>query len=463
MADTGSTVYGIDLGTTYSVLAHVDETGRAVVVRNGEGEETTPSVVHLESATNVVVGTQAKRIAKIEPENVVSLIKRVIGTEAVYSFHGQDHTPESLSALILKHIATGSETEEPVHDVVVTVPAYFGMRERDATRKAGEIAGLNVLGIVPEPVAAAVHYELTHDAVGRTVLVYDLGGGTFDTTVISVGDNAVEVLCTDGDKHLGGADWDARLADHIMDRFVEQAAPTDDPRGSDDLVQEVALLAEETKKQLSKHESRPVNLKLGGAAARFDVSRPDFEAMTEDLLDATVAIVRRTLTTLEELHPRPISWWSSRWPKSWDGHGHPHPGRSVPGWRSTARTTSSSKRSGTSPRSATSSSRRSPGSTRTTPTPPWRPCSGSASGPGCRCPRPQRSRREPPAATRRALPLRPRGGGPRRGRRHPRRPALGRCGDRARPLGRRPAPHAVLVTSLPRTGHPREPSGPGFR
>ena len=303
MPDRGRRVYGIDLGTTYSAVGFVDETGRAAVARNGEGEETTPSVVYLESPTNVVVGTQAKAIAKIEPDHVVSLVKRQMGTSAVYSFHGQEHTPESLSALILKHLAAGAEVDDEVRDVVITVPAYFGMRERDATRKAGEIAGLEVLGIVPEPVAAAVHYETSQGAVGRTVLVYDLGGGTFDTSVIRIDDNAVDVVCTDGDKDLGGADWDARLAEHLMTRFVEEAAPDEDPRESEDLVQEVALLAESVKKQLSKHESRPVNLKLAGAAARFDVSRAEFEAMTEDLLDTTVAILRRTLDTLEDKSP----------------------------------------------------------------------------------------------------------------------------------------------------------------
>ncbi|MFC5064113.1 Hsp70 family protein [Actinomycetospora atypica] len=303
MSDAVRTVFGIDLGTTYSVVARVDETGRPAIVRNGEGEEITPSVVHLESATNVVVGNQAKQLAKIEPDQVVSLVKRQMGTDTVYAFHGTEHSPESLSALILKQLAGGAESDDPVTDVVISVPAYFGMRERDATRKAGEIAGLTVLGIVPEPVAAAVHYEMSQDANGRTILVYDLGGGTFDTTVISVGDNEIEVICTDGDKYLGGADWDARLAEHLLNRFVEQAGPDEDVHASDEAVQEVALRAEEVKKALSKYESRAVSLKLAGVAARFEVTRAEFEAMTEDLLETTVTIVRRTLGTLGTKRP----------------------------------------------------------------------------------------------------------------------------------------------------------------
>jgi molecular chaperone DnaK len=294
-------VFGIDLGTTYSAIAYVDETGRPTVCRNSNGAETTPSVVYFESPTNVVVGETAKQSAYIDADNVVKLIKREMGKDLELPFHGEVQTPPSISALILKQLAADAAvyTNGPVNQVVITVPAYFGAAEREATKQAGIIAGLDVVGVLPEPVAAAVHYDLTSGTEDKTVLVYDLGGGTFDTTVIEVKANEIVVVCTDGDTNLGGADWDARLGEHILRRFVEDAKPADEP---DDLEfqQEVVTKAEELKKQLSMQESRPVQLRFAGAAAKIEVTRDEFEAMTSDLLDRTVTIVRRTLTAMAE-------------------------------------------------------------------------------------------------------------------------------------------------------------------
>ena len=154
--------YGIDLGTTHSCIAYVDETGRPVVLKSAVGEDTTPSVVYFESPDNVVVGRQAKDSAVLAPHLVVELVKRQMGEDIHYSFHGQDHTPESISALILRELAHAAEqqTGEEVRDVVITVPAYFGLLEREATRKAGQIAGLNVLDVLAEPVAAALNYQV---------------------------------------------------------------------------------------------------------------------------------------------------------------------------------------------------------------------------------------------------------------------------------------------------------------
>src|SRR6516165_7639317 len=178
--------YGIDLGTTNSCLAYVDDTGRPVVLKSAVGEDTTPSVVYFESPDNVVVGRQAKDSAVLAPDLVVELVKRQMGEDVHYSFYGQDHTPESISALILRELANAAQqqTGEEVRDVVITVPAYFGLLEREATRKAGQIAGLNVLDVLAEPVAAALNYQvLDQDQAGvRHIFVYDLGGGTFDTT-----------------------------------------------------------------------------------------------------------------------------------------------------------------------------------------------------------------------------------------------------------------------------------------
>ena len=175
--------YGIDLGTTYSCIAYVDATGRPVVLKSAVGEDTTPSVVYFESPDNVVVGRQAKDSAVLAPHLVVELIKRQMGEDVHYSFHGQDHTPESISALILRELANAAQqqTGDEVRDVVITVPAYFGLLEREATRKAGEIAGLNVLDVLAEPVAAALNYQaLDRARISR-------GRGTSSSTTSAAG------------------------------------------------------------------------------------------------------------------------------------------------------------------------------------------------------------------------------------------------------------------------------------
>jgi molecular chaperone DnaK len=304
-SDTAGRVFGIDLGTTYSAIAYIDETGRPTVCRNDNNAETMPSVVHFETTDNVVVGQTAKDFAVIDPDNVVSLIKRKMGEEFPLTFHGLDQTPESISALILRRLVADAAqyTDGAVERVVITVPAYFGARQKEATRQAGVIAGLDVVGILPEPVAAAVHYDTMSGGGEKTVLVYDLGGGTFDTTVIKVDATDITVVCTDGATDLGGADWDHRLRDHILERFVAEAAPAESPEDDNEFMQQLTSRAEEVKKQLSNRESRPVPLQFAGSAARIEVSRTELESMTADLLDRTVDIVRRTLTTLEEKQP----------------------------------------------------------------------------------------------------------------------------------------------------------------
>ncbi|MGH3937872.1 MAG: Hsp70 family protein [Pseudonocardiaceae bacterium] len=305
MSDKNLRVFGIDLGTTYSAVAYVNEAGQPAVCRNFDSLETTPSVVYFENESNVVVGSVAKNSAITYPDRVVSLIKRQMGTEATFDFDGKNYTPESISALILKQLAqdAAAYTGGDVSKVVITVPAYFGMLERDATKNAGKIAGLDVIGIVPEPVAAALHYEATTEAQDKTILVYDLGGGTFDTTVIRVSTDEILVVCTDGDDHLGGADWDIRLRDCLLAKFREQIPPGTEPEDDDEFMQSLAIVAEDTKKQLSKVESRPVPLRGAGAAARVDVSRAEFEGVTSDLLDKTIEIVKRILGTLQEKSP----------------------------------------------------------------------------------------------------------------------------------------------------------------
>lgn len=296
------TTYGIDLGTTYSCVASVDDTGRAAIAKNAMGNDTTPSVVYFESADNVVVGEEAKNTAILFPEQVVALVKRQMGEAAAYEFHGHEHSPESVSALILRELAraAGEHVRDTVEDVVITVPAYFGITEKEATRRAGEIAGLNVLDIVPEPVAAALHYQsLDTDAGVRHLLVYDLGGGTFDTTVIRVEDDDVRVVCTDGDHRLGGADWDEKLTDFLLERFVAEH-PDPDPSGDEQFLQDLATAAEQIKRSLSTRESARHNLRFEGSAVRVEITRGDFEALTSDLMERTLAITERTVAEARE-------------------------------------------------------------------------------------------------------------------------------------------------------------------
>ncbi|MFW6639141.1 Hsp70 family protein [Nocardiopsis algeriensis] len=296
------TTYGIDLGTTYSCVASVDDTGRAAIAKNAVGNDTTPSVVYFESARNVVVGEEAKNTALLYPDLVVSLVKRQMGASADYEFHGWRHTPESVSALILRELAraAGEHDRSTVEDVVITVPAYFGIHEKEATRRAGQIAGLNVLDIVPEPVAAALHYQSLDSSAGvRHLLVYDLGGGTFDTTVIRVEDNDVRVVCTDGDHRLGGADWDEKLADLMLERFTD-LHPSPDPSADEQFLQDVAAAAEQVKRSLSIREHARHNLRFGGEAVRVELTRGDFEALTSDLLERTLTITERTVAMARE-------------------------------------------------------------------------------------------------------------------------------------------------------------------
>lgn len=292
------TTYGIDLGTTYSAIAYVDDAGRPVIVKNAIGEDTTASVVYFESPDNVVVGRDAKNSARIDPEHVISLIKRQVGKRVEFTFHGTTHTPETISALILTEVAraAGEHTGEPVRDVVITVPAYFGVAEREATRNAGRIAGLNVLNVLAEPVAAALHYDALAGTGERTILVYDLGGGTFDTTVINLSGDDVRVVCTGGDHQLGGADWDDRIVSYLLGEFVAANPELDeDPAASEDFLQELAIAAEDLKKGLSSVESRRYGMRFGAASARVELTRQKFEELTSELLDRTVEITAQTV------------------------------------------------------------------------------------------------------------------------------------------------------------------------
>ena len=287
------------------MVAYIDPTGRAVVAPNSYGECLTPSVVYFESEGNFVVGRVAKEAAGLYPDQVVSLVKREMGDrEWRREFFGKEYTPQSISALILKALADDTElvTGHRVTDVVITVPAYFGLLEKDATKQAGEIAGLNVIGILPEPVTAALHYGVTGSVDDTTVLVYDLGGATFDVSLLKISATSVEVLAVGGDHRLGGTDWDEKLFDHILEQLIGQWSD-ESVWDDEEELQAIRTLAEQVKKDLSRVESKQVIRRYSGTAAKVTVTRRQFEEMTAELLEETIRITTRTLDEAEERYP----------------------------------------------------------------------------------------------------------------------------------------------------------------
>lgn len=295
-------ILGIDLGTTYSAVATTDAAGRPRILPNSVGELTTPSCVHFAGPGDAVVGSAAKEERRVDADNTVALVKRHMGTDFPMTFHGVDHTPESVSSILLRALVADARAElnvpadEEVR-AVVTVPAYFGLREREATQQAADLAGIEVLELVAEPVAAALHYGVA-DRTDRTMLVYDLGGGTFDCTVLRTTDGSVAVLATDGDASLGGADIDQRLAGMLLDRLAQELpADVDPPHDDIEMVEEAIGLAESTKRSLGSKQSHRVVLRYGGVAVRVDVDRAMVLAASQDLVDRTMAIVERLLAT----------------------------------------------------------------------------------------------------------------------------------------------------------------------
>ncbi|MEV8537809.1 Hsp70 family protein [Streptomyces sp. NPDC051572] len=297
-------VVGIDLGTTYCAVAVADRSGRPSIVRNREGENITPSVVMFQGDT-VVVGSQAKRSAATAPDHVVQFVKRYMGeTNPVYhSESGTAYRPEEISALLLKRLKEDAEMMlgEPVEQAVITVPAYFDDARRKATQDAGRLAGLDVLRIVNEPTAAALAYGLDQSTGdGRddgeeigTVLVYDLGGGTFDITVMRVEDGDYTVIATDGDRNLGGFDWDGALMNHLNGAFMAAGGP--DLTEDSALQAELRDKAEIAKRTLSNAPQSVVILSAGGRHEQIRVTREKFEEITAELLDRTRIITEGVL------------------------------------------------------------------------------------------------------------------------------------------------------------------------
>ena len=297
MSRDGRQVVGIDLGTTNSVVATVSDDGAVVVLPTALGGEITPSVVYFEPDGTAVVGAEAVQATAVDPENGVQLIKRAMGTEFPLRIRDQQHTPESVSALILRQLVTAATGADGARvSAVITVPAYFGLAEREATYQAGVIAGLDVLELLDEPVAAAAHYGLTSGG-DRTVLVYDLGGGTFDTTVLRISGGAVQVLATDGHSSLGGADVDQRLFDIILARLGDQLSADELDEITDDreMLAELVLETEVAKKDLSARMSRQVIVRTPTSRTSVAVTRADLDAACSDLFDTTAEIIERVL------------------------------------------------------------------------------------------------------------------------------------------------------------------------
>ena len=297
-----NTIFGIDLGTTYSCIAYVDEYGRPSVVPNVDSDRTTPSVV-LFSGDERIVGKEAKQTSKLEPDNVVDMVKRFMGKSSEFAFiyNEKNYTPEEISSYIIKKLVQDAEQNygKKITDVVVTCPAYFGELERASTKAAGEIAGLNVRAILNEPTAAAISYGINQEE-DQTILVYDLGGGTFDITVIQIEGNNIQVVCTDGDHNLGGRNWDEEVVAYLGEQWQQQTSSEDDPLESPETLQELYGLAEEAKKALTSREKKNISFMHDLQRARFDLTRQKFDELTQHLLDTTIEKTKLAIAEAEK-------------------------------------------------------------------------------------------------------------------------------------------------------------------
>ena len=295
-----SKIIGIDLGTTNSCVA-VMEGGEAVVIPNPEGDRTTPSVVAFKDGGERLVGKVAKRQAVTNPERTISSIKRQMGTDHRVTVEGKSYTPQEISAMVLQKMKNDAEAYlgEPVSEAVITVPAYFTDAQRQATKDAGRIAGLEVKRIINEPTAAALAYGLGKDA-DQLIMVYDLGGGTFDVSIIEMGDGVQEVKATAGNNHLGGDDFDERLVNYLVEEF--RKANGIDLRQDKMAHQRLIEAAEKAKIELSGMTTTQVNLPYITADATgpkhldMTITRAKFNELTADLVEKTMAPVRQALS-----------------------------------------------------------------------------------------------------------------------------------------------------------------------
>ena len=295
-----SSFVGIDLGTTYSVVAYINANGKPEVIPNERGRSITPSVVYFDGR-QPIVGDEAKEHQAMGKTEVASFFKRSMGdAEFMLSFYGRDYTPVDLSGLILAHLKAQAEhyLETTVTDAVVTVPAYFTHPQRTATIEAGRKAGLNVLKIISEPTAAALAYGLRPSQIEQRVLVYDLGGGTFDISLVSITPDELRVIATDGDHNLGGKDWDDCLVEYLDYQFKTEFGLE---LVGDDL-NELHIQTEKLKHTLSMRQSAEIRVQASGHVGIYTVTREHFETLTHHLMERTELLTERVLS---EAH---LSW-----------------------------------------------------------------------------------------------------------------------------------------------------------
>lgn len=293
-------VIGIDLGTTNSCVA-VLEGGEPTVIANAEGMRTTPSVVAFKKDGERLVGETAKRQAVTNPERTIASIKRHMGEDYKVTIDGKDYTPQDISAMILTKLKNDAEAYlgEKVTEAVITVPAYFSDAQKQATKDAGRIAGLDVKRIINEPTAASLAYGLDKEEGSHKILVYDLGGGTFDVSVLELGDGVFEVLATNGDTHLGGDDFDDVLMNYLADNFAKEHGV--DLRADKMALQRLKEAAEKAKKELSGSQTVNVNLPFitvtadGPLHMNEDITRAKFDQLTEHLVQRTIEPMRKAM------------------------------------------------------------------------------------------------------------------------------------------------------------------------
>lgn len=293
-------ILGIDLGTTYSVGAYIDDTGEPRVITNMEGSQTTPSVVFFENETSVIVGQAAKENSVLSPQNVVSAVKSHMGEKKTYkSTYGNEYTPETISSFILKKIVSDAEKQigetEGIKDVIVTIPAYFTDAQRVATEDAVKLAGLNLVATINEPTAAALYYATSTKLNHANIMVYDLGGGTFDVTIIRIDDDDIVVKSTGGLSKVGGRFFDEKIVEYVCDYIEEKFDVDIEDEEYADAYQELYERVEKAKIQLSNREKVNIVVSAGNIRESVEFTRKQLDEIVEKLYKRTEFVVKKAL------------------------------------------------------------------------------------------------------------------------------------------------------------------------